>query len=201
MGALVVRAGDRVLADLHIGWQDRTRTRRWRPETQALGFSATKGLAAMVIHRLVDRGLLDYDEPVATYWPEFCAGQGRDHRPRAAQPSSRASTTFRPCARRRRPHGPPRDGKRLAAAAPRVPRAVPPTTRLPSAGSPRPGPGGHRQGHARPRPEPSLPSLSAQSASRLATRGALPAEMVGSLPPFLHPLSVSRRCRSSAASR
>ena len=77
-GALVVRAGDRVLADLHIGWQDRTRTRRWRPETQALGFSATKGLAAMVIHRLVDRGLIDYDEPVATFWPEFSArGKGR----------------------------------------------------------------------------------------------------------------------------
>src|ERR687885_152253 len=27
-----------------------------------------------VIHRLADRGLLSYDEPVATYWPEFAAG-------------------------------------------------------------------------------------------------------------------------------
>ena len=25
------------------------------------------------MHRLVDRGLIDYDEPVATYWPEFAA--------------------------------------------------------------------------------------------------------------------------------
>ena len=41
-GALVVRAGDRVLADLSIGWED-CATRRWRRETQALGFSATKG--------------------------------------------------------------------------------------------------------------------------------------------------------------
>jgi len=40
-------------------------------------FSATKGVAAMVIHRLVDRGALDYDEPVATYWPEFGAN-GKD---------------------------------------------------------------------------------------------------------------------------
>jgi CubicO group peptidase (beta-lactamase class C family) len=40
-------------------------------------FSATKGVAATVIHRLVDRGLMDYDEPVATYWPEFGAG-GKD---------------------------------------------------------------------------------------------------------------------------
>ncbi len=72
-GALVVRAGDRVLANLHIGWDDRARTRPWRPETQALAFSATKGLAALVLHRLADRALLDYDEPVATYWPEFAA--------------------------------------------------------------------------------------------------------------------------------
>ncbi len=40
-------------------------------------FSATKGVAATVIHRLVDRGLLSYDEPVATYWPEFGAN-GKD---------------------------------------------------------------------------------------------------------------------------
>jgi CubicO group peptidase (beta-lactamase class C family) len=73
-GALVVRSGARVLADLRIGWEDRARTRPWRPETLALGFSATKGLAAMVIHRLVDRGLLAYDEPVAGFWPEFAAG-------------------------------------------------------------------------------------------------------------------------------
>ena len=77
-GALVLRAGDRVLADLCIGWEDRARTRRWRRETQALGFSATKGLAAMVLHRLVDRGELTYDEPVASFWPEFAAaGKGR----------------------------------------------------------------------------------------------------------------------------
>jgi CubicO group peptidase (beta-lactamase class C family) len=27
-----------------------------------------------VIHRLADRGLVEYDEPVASYWPEFAAG-------------------------------------------------------------------------------------------------------------------------------
>jgi CubicO group peptidase (beta-lactamase class C family) len=76
-GALVLRAGDRVLADLRIGWEDRGRTRPWRPETQALGFSATKGLASMVLHRLADRGLIDYDAPVAEHWPEFAAA-GKD---------------------------------------------------------------------------------------------------------------------------
>jgi CubicO group peptidase (beta-lactamase class C family) len=72
-GALVLRAGDRVLADLRIGWEDRAQQRPWRPETQALGFSATKGLASMVIHRLADRGEIDYDLPVVAYWPEFAA--------------------------------------------------------------------------------------------------------------------------------
>jgi CubicO group peptidase (beta-lactamase class C family) len=76
-GALVVRAGERVLADLRIGWEDQAHERPWRPETQALGFSATKGLASMVIHRLADRGLIDYDLPVAGYWPEFAAA-GKD---------------------------------------------------------------------------------------------------------------------------
>ena len=73
-GALVVRAADRVLADLRIGWEDHAHERPWRPETQALAFSTTKGLASMVLHRLADRGLIDYDVPVAAYWPEFAAG-------------------------------------------------------------------------------------------------------------------------------
>jgi CubicO group peptidase (beta-lactamase class C family) len=36
-------------------------------------FSATKGMASTVIHRLADRGLIDYDAPVAEYWPAFGA--------------------------------------------------------------------------------------------------------------------------------
>jgi CubicO group peptidase (beta-lactamase class C family) len=76
-GALVVRSAGRVLADLRIGWEDHAHTRPWRPETQALGFSATKGLASMVLHRLADRGLIDYDLPVAEHWPEFAA-QGKN---------------------------------------------------------------------------------------------------------------------------
>jgi CubicO group peptidase (beta-lactamase class C family) len=77
-GALVLRLGDRVLADLRIGWEDHARTRPWRPETQALGFSSTKGVASMVLHRLADRDLIDYDLPVADYWPEFAAaGKGK----------------------------------------------------------------------------------------------------------------------------
>ena len=36
-----------------------------------LSFSMTKGPSALVLHQLADRGLLDYDAPVAKYWPAF----------------------------------------------------------------------------------------------------------------------------------
>jgi CubicO group peptidase (beta-lactamase class C family) len=35
-------------------------------------------MASTVIHRLVDRGLIDYDAPVADYWPEFGANGKSD---------------------------------------------------------------------------------------------------------------------------
>jgi CubicO group peptidase (beta-lactamase class C family) len=36
-------------------------------------FSTGKGLAATAVHRLVERGVLAWDAPVAEYWPEFAA--------------------------------------------------------------------------------------------------------------------------------
>lgn len=40
-------------------------------ETLFTVFSCTKGVTATVIHQLAERGALDYDAPVASYWPEF----------------------------------------------------------------------------------------------------------------------------------
>lgn len=37
-------------------------------------FSATKGVSAVCIALLVERGLLDIDAPMRLYWPEFAAG-------------------------------------------------------------------------------------------------------------------------------
>ncbi|MBN7385744.1 serine hydrolase domain-containing protein [Mycobacteroides abscessus] len=45
----------------------------WTRDTAPVIFSASKGVTATIIHRLVDRGLLDYRAPVARYWPEFAA--------------------------------------------------------------------------------------------------------------------------------
>lgn len=49
----------------------------WTRDTMSMSFSTTKGVVATIVQRLVDRGLLNYDVPVASYWPEFAAaGKG-----------------------------------------------------------------------------------------------------------------------------
>lgn len=45
----------------------------WQEQTAAVLRSAAKGPAAAVLHLLHQRGQLDLDAPVATYWPEFKA--------------------------------------------------------------------------------------------------------------------------------
>jgi len=40
-------------------------------DTLFSSFSTTKGVAATALHILADRGLIDYDAPVARYWPAF----------------------------------------------------------------------------------------------------------------------------------
>ena len=37
----------------------------WQADTMSVSFSTTKGVTATALHTLVDRGLLDYDDPVA----------------------------------------------------------------------------------------------------------------------------------------
>ena len=73
-GALVVRLRGETVVNLSTGAADRARTRPWTPDTLALSFSTTKGAASTVVHRLAERGLLAYDDPVAAYWPQFAAG-------------------------------------------------------------------------------------------------------------------------------
>jgi CubicO group peptidase (beta-lactamase class C family) len=72
-GALSVYIDGVQVVDVWTGFADREGNIPWTADTGAMVFSATKGLAATVIHRLVDRGLLSYAAPVAQYWPEFGA--------------------------------------------------------------------------------------------------------------------------------
>jgi CubicO group peptidase (beta-lactamase class C family) len=61
----------RRVVDLWGGWADAAKTREWKRDTIACTYSSVKGMTATCAHKLVDRGLLDVDEPVAAYWPEF----------------------------------------------------------------------------------------------------------------------------------
>lgn len=62
-----------LVADAWSGLADPASGRPVEGDTLFTAFSATKGVTATVIHLLADAGLLDYDVPVAAYWPEFAA--------------------------------------------------------------------------------------------------------------------------------
>jgi CubicO group peptidase (beta-lactamase class C family) len=69
-GVTVYHRG-RCVVDLWGGMADVERDVPWRRDTRAVLFSVTKGLAAMALALLADRGALEWDAPVATYWPRF----------------------------------------------------------------------------------------------------------------------------------
>lgn len=72
----VYHRGERVV-DIWGGVRDTLRM-PWQADTMAVSFSTTKGVAATALHVMVDQGLLDYDDPVARFWPEFaCNGKDR----------------------------------------------------------------------------------------------------------------------------
>jgi CubicO group peptidase (beta-lactamase class C family) len=66
----VYRRGEKVV-DLWGGVRNKATGEPWEHDTMVLVYSATKGLAAMTLAIAHSRGWLDYDEPIATYWPEF----------------------------------------------------------------------------------------------------------------------------------
>ncbi|SDU78194.1 serine hydrolase domain-containing protein [Jiangella alkaliphila] len=69
--ALAVRQHGEVVVDLWGGAADHRAGRPWRQDTTSVVFSCTKGLMSILAARLVQDGRLDYDAPVAAYWPEF----------------------------------------------------------------------------------------------------------------------------------
>lgn len=69
--ALAIHHRGRRVVDVWGGQADVATARPWRRDTRIVVFSVTKGLASMAMNLLVDRGKLDWDAPVATYWPGF----------------------------------------------------------------------------------------------------------------------------------
>lgn len=68
----VTRDGE-TLVDLWGGFADPEKTRPWEKDTIVNVYSTTKTITALVALYLADKGLIDFDAPVAEYWPEFAA--------------------------------------------------------------------------------------------------------------------------------
>ncbi|MFE3327612.1 serine hydrolase domain-containing protein [Streptomyces sp. NPDC059176] len=76
--AVAVYRDGRKVVDLWAGTKDMDGTDPWAVDTAQTVRSATKGVAAAVPLLLHQRGQLDLDAPVGTYWPEFkAAGKER----------------------------------------------------------------------------------------------------------------------------
>jgi len=59
------------VVDLIGGFTDKSDAVPYSKDTLQLVFSTTKGVAAIALAMLVDRGLVDYDDLVVDHWPEF----------------------------------------------------------------------------------------------------------------------------------
>lgn len=69
--AVAVYHGGEKVVDLWAGHMDNARSVPWREDTLCIMYSLAKSMCATCVHILADRGQVDLEAPVATYWPEF----------------------------------------------------------------------------------------------------------------------------------
>ena len=66
------------VVDLWGGWANEDEGRPWERDTIVNVYSTTKTMTALTALLVADRGELDFDAPVARYWPEFAAAGKQD---------------------------------------------------------------------------------------------------------------------------
>jgi CubicO group peptidase (beta-lactamase class C family) len=71
--AVAIWHDGRWVADLWGGWADAGRTRPWQRDSIVMPYSVTKAFTAVAALVLVDRGVLELDEPVQRHWPQLRA--------------------------------------------------------------------------------------------------------------------------------
>lgn len=71
--SLAVAVDGEIVTDCWGGCFDEAETEPWQSDTITNVWSTTKTMTALCALMLIDRGLLDPNEKVATYWPEFAA--------------------------------------------------------------------------------------------------------------------------------
>ena len=78
--ALAVHLDGEPVLDLWGGWMDAQHSRAWQRDTLVCCYSVGKAVSAILLWRLVERGVLDVDGRVADHWPEFAAAGKEDVR-------------------------------------------------------------------------------------------------------------------------
>ncbi|MHA2039256.1 MAG: serine hydrolase domain-containing protein, partial [Promethearchaeota archaeon] len=73
-----VMINGKYVIDIWGGYKDKEKTQPWEKETICNVYSTTKVPTVLCTMMCVDRGLLDLDEKVAKYWPEF-AQNGKEN--------------------------------------------------------------------------------------------------------------------------
>lgn len=76
--SITVNLNGRNVVDLWGGYADKGQTRHWTADTIVNVFSCVKTVLSLSVLILVDRGLLDVNEKVSRYWPEFAANGKQD---------------------------------------------------------------------------------------------------------------------------
>ena len=71
--SVAVTYKDELVVDLFGGYLNEEKTQPWQEDTLVNVYSTTKTMSFLCMLMLADRKLLDFDENVATYWPEFAA--------------------------------------------------------------------------------------------------------------------------------
>ncbi|OEY95414.1 esterase [Acinetobacter proteolyticus] len=67
--ALVVYFQGQKVVDIYTG--KKSQEEDWQSNTLAMCYSTGKGILATLVHILVSEGVLDYEQTIAHYWPEF----------------------------------------------------------------------------------------------------------------------------------
>ncbi|EYB24080.1 hypothetical protein FG05_00024 [Fusarium graminearum] len=69
--SLTINVNDEVVVDIWGGHKDQERKEPWEENTIVNVFSSTKTVTSLAVLILVDRGMIDVNERVSKYWPEF----------------------------------------------------------------------------------------------------------------------------------
>ena len=88
---VAVYSDSKLVVDIWAGIADPTTGREVQADTLFPTFSVIKAVTATALHIQVSRGLVDYDAPVARYWPEFAWKRQGDGSSRAAPPFRRVA--------------------------------------------------------------------------------------------------------------